>query len=148
MVLGTLLFVAVGIAALFFTGALLNLLLWLSNRGASWLLLASTAYVVFSLFVLLPLAAFRGTRRFAGGGMTVGKGLFGFTLWVLCIALTFAKWGKAVTIVGLLFFGVGIIPMGVVAGFLTDPWYGGFVPLLLIALYVGASAAANHFLED
>lgn len=148
MVLGTLLFVGVGIAALFFTGALLNLLLWLSNRGASWLLLASAAYVVFSLFVLLPLAAFRGTRRFAGGGMSLGKGLFGLTLWVLCIALTFAKWGKAVTIVGLLFFGVGILPMGIVAGFLTAPWYGGFVPLLLIALYSGASAASNHFLED
>ncbi|MDH7550183.1 hypothetical protein [Stenotrophomonas geniculata] len=148
MVLGTLLFVGVGIAALFFTGALLNLLLWLSSRGASWLLLASIAYVVFSLIVLLPLAAFRGTRRFAGGGMTVGKGLLGFTLWVLCIALTFAKWGKTVTIVGLLFFGVGILPMGVVAGFLTEPWYGGFVPVLLIAAYVGASAAANHFLED
>lgn len=148
MVLGLLLFVGVGLAAFFFTGALLNLLLWVSNRGASWLLLASTAYLVFGLFVLLPLAAFRGTRRFAGGGMSVGKGLFGLTLWVLCIALTFAKWGKVVTIVGLLIFGVGILPMGIVAGFLTDPWYGGFIPLALIALYFGAAAASQHFLED
>jgi len=141
-------FVFVAVAGFFFTGALINLFLWLSNHGAKWLLLASTVYVVFSLFLLLPLAAFRGTRRFAGGGMSVGRSLFGLTLWVLCIALTFAKWGKVVTIIGLLIFGVGILPIGIVAGFLTEPWYGGFIPLVLIALYFGAAAASDHFLED
>ncbi len=147
MVGGLCLFATIGILAIFFTGALLNLFLWISKHGSKWLLIASTLYALFSLFVLLPLAAFRGTRGFACGGMHIGKGLFGLTFWLLCVALTFAKWGKVTTLVGLLFFGVGIMPMGIVAGFLMEPWYGGFVTFVLLALYFGAGAAAHHFEE-
>jgi len=144
---GAILFLGIAVGAMFFTGFLLNALLWVSNHGAKWLLLVSTLYVLFGLFVLLPLAAFRGTRHFAAGGMFVAKGLFAVTLWTLCIALTFAKWGKVATLVGLFFFGVGILPIGIVAGFLADPWYGGFVPLILIALYCAAAAAGDHFAQ-
>jgi hypothetical protein len=148
MVGGLCLFATIGVLAFFFTGVLLNLFLWISNHGSKWLLIASALYVPFGLFVLLPLAAFRGTRVFACGGMHFGKGLFGLTFWLLCVALTFAKWGKAATLVGLFFFGLGVLPMGVLAGFLMKPWYGGFITLGLVALYFAAAAAAHHFEES
>lgn len=145
MALGAVCLIGFPVLAFFLAGFLLDVLLWISNYGSKWMVTLSILYLPFSLFVLLPLAAFTGTRRFASGGMRVGGYVFGTTLWLLCIALTFAQWGKTVTVVGLFFLGIGIIPIGVVAGFFANPWYMGFLTIILGALAFGASLAADHF---
>jgi hypothetical protein len=70
-----------------------------------------------SVFVLLPLAVPRKTRGFAGVGLFVSSYVFGATTWFLGAAVTFSSFGWIGLIIGLLIFGVGVVPLGIVGAF-------------------------------
>lgn len=85
--------------------------------------IAQVGFLV-SVFILLPLAYFRSTRRFAGLGLIIASYLFGLVTWLLGMAVTFASFGWVGLILGLLILGIGVVPMGIYAAFfrlhLTD----------------------------
>lgn len=69
------------------------------------------------LFILLPMALIRRTRRTAGSGFVIMSYLFGIVTWLLGAAVTFSSYGWLGLLAGLLFLGVGVIPMAVFAAF-------------------------------
>jgi hypothetical protein len=72
--------------------------------------LAVAALVV----VGIPVRLF-GDRKVAGQMLFQAAYLFGFTTWMLGAALTFASFGWVGLLVGLMVFGVGVVPIGIVA---------------------------------
>jgi hypothetical protein len=72
--------------------------------------LAVAALVIFGI----PVRLF-GDRRVAGQMLYQASYLFGFTTWMLGAALTFASFGWAGLLLGLVFFGVGVVPVGIFA---------------------------------
>ena len=72
-----------------------------------------------SLVVLVPLAFIRRTRRFAGTGLFFGSFLFAFVTWLLAALTAFGAYGWGGLIIGLLIFGVGVIPIGIFAAFFS-----------------------------
>lgn len=69
------------------------------------------------VFALLPLAAWRGTRGWAGVGLFIFSYLFGATAWFLGAAATFGSFGWFGLIVGVFFFGIGVVPLGIIGAY-------------------------------
>lgn len=143
--LGLAIMIAMMALWLFLGNALISALFWVAKHGSFWGIIVSAIYAIFAIFVVLPLAAFRGTRGFATSAMKLGCYVFGVSTWLSCIAITYFTWGKTITLLGLLAAGIGIIPIGVIAGFFAHPWYTGFIIIALLAAWAGAYAASQHF---
>lgn len=67
--------------------------------------------------VLLPLSAWNRTRAWASSGMLISSFLFGITTWLLGAAASFASFGWLGLIIGLVFVGVGVVPLGILGAF-------------------------------
>lgn len=79
---------------------------------ASWIVLAIV------VLLLLPLSIFKKTRAFAGSSISFSSYVFGLTTWVLGVVVTFSTWGWVALLIGLLFFGFGVVPIGILASFI------------------------------
>ena len=96
----------IALAVVFLRGAT-----WLSVTVYPWLMSAFFWTLLACLLVLGPIAPFRRTRGFAADGLMIASYVFGFILWVWSFLLTLKLWGMFAVILGLLFFGVGIVPV-------------------------------------
>lgn len=89
------------------------------------------------VLVLLPLAIFRASRSAAGTGMFYSSYLFGLTTWFLGAAVTFITWGWMGLIIGLLLAGVGVVPIGILAAFISlkEPSLGFSLIVMVIIVF-------------
>ncbi len=106
---------ALGIAILLAL-ALISVLLvqggvWLSALLFPWLAAINALALLVTLFVLLPNAVFSSTPKFAGSGMMIVSYVFGATLWVWSLLLTYTLWGGFWLFIGLFMAGVGVVPL-------------------------------------
>lgn len=111
---------------------------------AGYMISLPLAAMALALCVLvgLPLALYRPTRRKAGGLFFVSSFVFGLTTWLLGATLTLGVYGVVVLIIGLLLFGVGVVPIGVFAAVVTlDSWSLGLSLIAMGALAFGARIA-------
>src|SRR5437867_8047944 len=99
-----------------------------------WLIDISGVTFAITLFVLLPNAVFSATPRFAGSGMIIASYIFGASLWVYSFLMTYALWGGFALIVGLFFFGVGVVPIAILATLFNGMWSAVGELMLLTAL--------------
>jgi len=65
--------------------------------------------------VLLPLASIRKTRPFAACGIWIAACVFGATLVVRSLVLTYESFGVVAAVVGFSFLGIGVVPLAMVA---------------------------------
>jgi hypothetical protein len=129
VLLGILAFVAfLALPALFFAGAD-----WLSQRLLPWFVLASLLAFVLLILVLLPLSAFRRCRGFTSIAMLIVSYVFGATVWIDGFVLTMALWGTWAVFIGLLFAGVGIVPMAMLATLFKGMW-GSLATLVVLTV--------------
>src|SRR2546428_1946588 len=102
---------ALGIAILLALALIPVLLLqggvWLSALLFPWLAAINALTLLVTLFVLLPNAVFSSTPRFAGSGMMIVSYVFGATLWVWSLLLTYTLWRGFWLFIGLFMAGGG-----------------------------------------
>lgn len=117
-------------------------------KAYSFLLPVSWIGVVIVVVILLPLAIFKATRGFAGIGILFSSYVFGITTWFLGTAVTFATWGWPAVIIGLLLGGVGVVPIGILAAFISlgQPPLG--VSLIIMVVIVFAARIAGMSLAE
>lgn len=77
----------------------------------SWIALAVAILVVF------PLMYFRKTRGAAGRCLVFISYLFGVTTWFLGAAVTFISFSWVGLAIGILVFGIGVVPLGIFGAF-------------------------------
>lgn len=124
---------------------------WLSERLYPWLVRIATFAFGLVVFVLLPLAIFKKTRRFAGGGLIIASITFGATLWVWSLLLTYYIWGAWAVFIGIFIMGIGVVPIAMLATLLNGMWSQLFQLILLLVLTFGIRALGVKFtdaLED
>lgn len=132
------------LAALIMVGVVLVVMLfikggvWLSAKIYPWLSVIAGFALIITLLVLLPLAAFRKSRAFAGSCIYIVSYVFGATLWVWGLLLTYTLWGGVAVFIGLFLMGVGVVPLAMLATLFKTMWstFGGL--LLLAAITFGA----------
>lgn len=68
-----------------------------------------------ALLILIPMAVLPATRGQAGKNFIISSHLFGFTTWLLGATITFSTYGLFGLFIGLLFMGIGVVPMAIFA---------------------------------
>jgi hypothetical protein len=103
----------------------------------SFLLPVAWIGVAIVVFLLLPMALFRSTRPAAGTGIFFSSYLFGLTTWFLGATLTFATWGWVGLLIGLFIAGVGVVPIGILAAFISlkDPTVGFSLIAMIVIVF-------------
>jgi|ERR1700733_5818470 len=127
--LGLAIFLAIcSIPLVFIKGAM-----WASDNLLPPLITVGWYALAVNLLLLLPLSLFRRLRGFTGSGMFLSSFLFGLIAWLSGFVITYMLWGKWAVIVGVVFIGVGVVPMALLATLFKGLW-GGFLPLLILVV--------------
>ena len=108
---------------------------WLSETVYPWLVPLGFWTFAACVVVLAPAALIPATRGFAAVGLLFASYVFGFILWMWSFIVTMILWGWFAVILGLLFFGVGIVPVALLAVIVHAQWHS----LLDITLMVVAT---------
>src|SRR5438445_19909 len=66
---------------------------WASVKVYEYVLVVNSFAFLVSLFVLLPCAIFRPTRKIAAFGLFGASFIFGLTVWIYGFLVTYATWG-------------------------------------------------------
>jgi hypothetical protein len=120
---GTVALVPIGVAAVLLVGALYLIgMIWFSNKALPWLSIASLCTIGICILVLSPLCIFRKTRPWAGLGFYYASFVFGVTLFAYSCLFVVSVWGIGGLVIGLIFAGVGVVPVALVAALLHAQW--------------------------
>jgi hypothetical protein len=107
---------------LFFIALLLRGMVWASDKMMPWLVTASGIAVLVCIFIFLPLCIFGRTRPWAGVGYVYASYVFGLMLWAYSCLFVVYAWGYGALAVGLIFAGVGVVPVALLAAIFHAEW--------------------------
>jgi hypothetical protein len=144
--LGTSALGVVGLIAMFAIPIVLTILflkgaLWASENLLRALILIGFIVIVLDIVILLPLSVFRRLRPHTGGLIYLSSYLFGLVTWLYGFIVTYALWGGFAVVVGLSFFGVGVVFMAILASLFKAMWEPFFTVLVLAAFTYGSRLA-------
>jgi hypothetical protein len=118
-------------ACLLLVAALLRGMVWASEKALPFLVSASGIAFDICIFGLLPLCIFRKTRPWAGVGLYIASFVFGVMVFAYSCFFAVYIWGFGGLAVGLIFAGVGVVPVALLAALLHREW------AVLIEILVG-----------
>ena len=111
VLLGLLVLLAIAVAV----AAFVNGIAWISDSIIPYVFYVAQLALLISVFLLLPLGLFRGTRKIACLGLLGGSFIFGACVWIMGFSSTYFYWGGVGVMMGLLLGVVGIVPLGIIA---------------------------------
>ena len=95
---------------------------WISENFYPWTVQAEKIALFFVVPTCSVLAFFRKGRSIGGLGLLLSSYIIGFSLWLWSLIVAYTLGGVFWMIVGLLFVGVGVIPIAIVAAALNAQW--------------------------
>lgn len=107
---------------LFFIALLLRGMVWASDKMMPWLISASGIALLICIFIFLPLCIFGRTRPWAGVGYVYASYVFGLMLWAYSCLFVVYAWGYGALAIGLIFAGVGVVPVALLAAIFHAEW--------------------------
>ena len=114
---------AIGVGSLLLIAVLVRGMVWASAKALPWLRWGPRIVFDICFFVLLPLCVFRKTRPWAGTAFVIASYAFGLMLFAFSCIVAFEIWGYTGLIIGLVFFGVGTVPVAFLATLLHGEWW-------------------------
>ena len=110
-------------------------------KGAAWaveillvpLVAISKALLLINLAVLLPLSIVLRFRVLTGSWILLSSYVFALLAWLQGFILTYTTLGVLAVLLGLLLFGVGVVPIALIATAVSANW-PAFMMLLLVTL--------------
>lgn len=118
--------VVVGLGVVVAIGLLIALFIhggaWLGEKIYPWLAFISGLALIIVIVALLPLAIFRRTRDLSSMGLLFASYVFGITLWVWGLLVTYNLWGAIAVFIGLFLMGIGVVPIAMLAALFKGMW--------------------------
>ncbi len=106
---------------------------WLSSILYPVLNIISIASLLLCFLVLLPLSILQKDKTNLIKGFYITSYIFGATTWTLSFVLAYTIWGLLGLVVGLFLFGVGVVPVAILATLFTGEWTM-FLRLIILVL--------------
>ena len=105
-----------------------------------YLATASGVTIGVTFLILLPLSLFKRTRYFSASLLLVASFVFGLSLWIWALILTYYIWGIAAVFIGLFLLGVGVVPIAMLATLFNGMWPQLLELIVLTVLVFGVRA--------
>jgi len=137
--LGSLLFGGVMlIVGIFLVVFLIKGGVWLSVKILPWLSPVMWLVLILDIFFFLPLSALRKRKGISSIGFVISSYVYGTTLWLWGLLLTYVLWGGVAVVIGLVIAGIGVVPMAMIATALKSQWSDTGQLILLTVLTYGS----------
>ncbi len=121
--------------------------IWASENVLPTLFAVGWITLAVVILILLPLSLVRRFRGFTGAGIFFSSYVFGLICWLTGFVVTYAFWGIWGVIIGVLFLGGGVVPIGMIAALFKGEW-GTLVMLTgLVVLTFGTRLLGDHIAE-
>ena len=118
---------------------------WLGLKVLPWLFFIIWPVLAIDILIILPLGIFKRTKGIASVGLSVSSYVFGLTLWLWGLLLTYSLWGAFAVYVGLFIAGIGVIPLSILATALKGQWSTLGQLIFLLFLTLGSIMLGKHF---
>lgn len=143
---GLLLWLAIAAALIFGFYVFVEGAVWVSVKVLPILQQVNLWAFFVCIVVLGPLSLFRKTRTSSATGYYIASYLFGVSVWMYGLVVTYAIWGGFGLFIGLIMAGVGVVPLGIVAAMLHGEWQAVGSLILGLVFTVGTRALAAYLL--
>ncbi len=100
-----------------------------------------------SVFILLPLTIFKKTRPFSTICLYISSYFFGLSAWFLGLIVTYLTLGGFWIFIGLIFGGVGVIPIGLIGSIIKGEWSLFWSILYITVLTFGIRIFVFYLME-
>lgn len=90
-----------------------------------------------AVFILVPLALLERTKHIAVSLLQIASIVYGITAWLLGFLVTLQYWGVFAVILGVVVFGIGVIPLGFLAAIFHTDWQALLDIVVLVVLAYG-----------
>lgn len=97
-------------------------MVWVSDKAMPWLVWASVITLLICIFILAPMCIFRKARPVAGVAYYYASWVFGLMLWAYSCLFTVSTWGYGALAIGLIFLGVGVVPIAFLSSIFHAEW--------------------------
>jgi hypothetical protein len=121
------------VAAIFFFDKLPKIAYYLYT-AANWICPYAIAFDVLAL----PFALSRRARRIVGIVIYISSYVFGLILWSFSVGMAWMIWGYTGLFIGLIAFGVGVVPVAFLAALVNAQWKVVVSILIGLVLTFGA----------
>lgn len=113
-----------------------------------WIFPTFLIALLISIVLLTPLSLIPSTRALSAVGFIIASFAFGAILCIWGMAYTYSVWGLVPVIVGVLLFGVGVVPVAMIAALVQADWdtLGAFVAAAVVA--IGCRALASWLVRN
>jgi hypothetical protein len=123
--------------------------IWLSATIYPYLATVMNWTISITVLIFLPLSISKKLRGFTGLSIYITSYIFGATLWVWGLLLTYFLWGGLALFIGLFMMGVGVVPIAMLASIFKGMWSTlGQLALLLVMTFAtrafGVYLIAKH----
>jgi hypothetical protein len=145
---GCLAYFVLGIGALVLLAFIFNGVPWYADNVqpiVGPVCVVGTTLLVGASFIL---AVFRKTRPWAGLGFTISSYLLGLDVWLTSLITAYYLAGVGWLIIGICFAGFGVIPIAIIAAFVSAEWGIGIVILILAFVVFGLRALGAYLLDE
>lgn len=129
---------AIGIALVVFVGKHLEVIY-------TWSLNIAELALLICIVVLGPLGLFRKTRAISGTGYFIASYVFGVNLFISGVIIVMESWGIVAVIIGLVFAGVGVVPVAFLASIVRRDW-AAFWQLVFALFFTWGTRAFGIYL--
>lgn len=119
---GLLLGITIFVVGIFLVVFLIKGGVWLSLKTLPWLSTIMWFVFIFDIFFLLPLSMLKKRKGFSSIGFVISSYVYGITLWLWGLLLTYVLWGGVAVVIGLFIAGIGVVPMAMIATALKTQW--------------------------
>lgn len=99
-------------------------------------------------FLLFLLAVVPAGRGLAGSSFTVISFVYLVSMWLYAMAFTYLEWGLVGLVIGVMFFGVGVLLTGALAAVFAGAWTVLGNLAMLLVLFVVARMLGAWLLES
>ncbi len=119
---GCLLYLIVAFGVLTLFGVLLRGVGWIAENIYPWVMLATAIALIVVVPISLLLSIFRKSRGVGSVGLLLSSYVVGLNLWMWSLIVASSLAGTFWLIVGLLFAGIGVVPIAFIAALLSSEW--------------------------
>ena len=112
-----------------------------------WLVLISLIVFLLDIFVVLPLAIFKKTRAISSYGLIISSYIYGLSLWLWSLLITYILWGVTAVYIGIAILGVGVVPFAILASAFHGQWSITAQIILLIFITYGSRIVGLRIAE-
>lgn len=120
---------------------------WLGGIVLPWFSIIMWLVFILDIIIFLPLGIFKKTKSVSAFGLVISSYVYGLTLWLWALLLTYLIWGTVAVFIGLFIAGIGVVPVAILATAFEGEWAITGQIILLLVLTFSARMLGFYFAE-